>query len=110
MYTVPGIYIYYTNKGYFKVKFQSKNDFNKFDFRCTLHRIDGPAWITPDGDQYWFYGGFMHRSDGPAYISKLEKQEFYIRGQQLDVKDWLIHPDRKCLNTENEVLLVLEHL
>ncbi len=33
-----------------------------------MHRDDGPAWIWPDGTQYWCQHGKLHRKDGPAVI------------------------------------------
>lgn len=31
-----------------------------------LHRIHGPAVITPSGDECWHQDGQRHRTDGPA--------------------------------------------
>lgn len=35
----------------------------------TLHREDGPAFISKDGKhEQWYYNGLLHREDGPADI------------------------------------------
>src|SRR5690606_7899265 len=31
-----------------------------------LHREDGPAIETVNGNQYWYLNGMLHRKDGPA--------------------------------------------
>jgi hypothetical protein len=33
-----------------------------------LHRINGPAMIEANGDETWFYHGWIDREDGPAMI------------------------------------------
>ncbi len=33
-----------------------------------LHRINGPAVIDSDGDETWYYHGYVDRVDGPAVI------------------------------------------
>jgi hypothetical protein len=30
------------------------------------HRIDGPAVIDHNGNEYWYFNGSRHRIDGPA--------------------------------------------
>jgi hypothetical protein len=45
-----------------------------------LHRIDGPAVIWPDGNQYYYFNGEKHRFEGPAVIHDDGTKEWYING------------------------------
>jgi uncharacterized protein (UPF0216 family) len=47
-----------------------------------LHREDGPAVISKDGNQYWYRNGKCHREDGPAVIYKDGNQEWYLNGKE----------------------------
>lgn len=33
-----------------------------------LHCEDGPALVTGEGSEHWYYNGMLHRADGPAVI------------------------------------------
>ena len=46
------------------------------------HREDGPAEISPDGNQYWYANGFIHREDGPAIIHSDGTQYWYKNGER----------------------------
>ena len=48
----------------------------------TLHRLDGPAVIRKNGDQYWMKGGYLHREDGPAIICEDGYQCWYFEGKK----------------------------
>lgn len=51
-----------------------------------LHRDDGPAVITGEGDSHWFSHGVRHRLDAPAIIAADGQIEYWNRGV-LDRKD-----------------------
>ena len=53
------------------------------------HRVDGPAHIHMDGDEYWFLNDEMHREDGPAMI-QADGTEKYVRNGELI---YIIFPD-----------------
>ena len=42
-----------------------------------LHRIDGPAEIYANGDQFWYQNGLLYRTDGPAVIYTSGTQWWY---------------------------------
>lgn len=45
------------------------------------HRIDGPSDIHDSGDMFWDQYGELHRMDGPALLTPNRKNaEYYIRG------------------------------
>lgn len=45
-----------------------------------LHRLDGPARITPTGDEEWWKHGQLHRLDGPA-VKHENIQEWWEEGR-----------------------------
>ena len=49
-----------------------------------IHREDGPAVETDDGDKYWYINGKRHREDGPAierYNGDWYYMEWFINGE-----------------------------
>lgn len=42
-----------------------------------LHRLDGPAWIEPNGRENWYKHGKLHRLDGPAVSGGEDGWESY---------------------------------
>ena len=46
------------------VEYEHKNENGEF------HRLDGPAFVTGDGCEFWYKDGKKHREDGPASIYK----------------------------------------
>lgn len=48
-----------------------------------LHRIDGPAWIGPDGSQQWYLHGKRHREDGPSIIWADGHQEWWVNDKRM---------------------------
>ncbi len=46
-----------------------------------LHRLDGPAVITPDGTTKWFRNGRCHREDGPAIEMPSGYYAWYYNGK-----------------------------
>ena len=52
------------------------------DAKGQRHRLDGPAFTTPNGYQAWRLNGQRHRVDGPAVIWPDGTQEWYLNGQR----------------------------
>jgi hypothetical protein len=48
-----------------------------------LHRMDGPAVISPDGNQLYYQNGILHREDGPAAIFHNGTQKWYMDGDEI---------------------------
>lgn len=67
-----------------------------------MHRIDGPAQITPDS-QSWWYNGKLHRTDGPAAIYNDGWQGWYLHGEQIQDPEEF----RKILGMTKEQLTFL---
>lgn len=56
-----------------------------------LHRPDGPAIETPDGQKEWWFEGNLHRLDGPAVIRADGDEEWWIHGKEYDnLTFWLM--------------------
>lgn len=66
-----------------------------------LHRVDGPAYITPDTQEWWVHGK-LHRKDGPARMFRAHPIEGerhtewwidgkFVIGSQLDHKTFYLH-------------------
>ena len=47
-----------------------------------LHRDDGPAVESSDGDKFWYQNGLRHRTDGPAGVSPGGYKTWYQNGQR----------------------------
>ncbi len=47
------------------------------------HRVDGPALITEDGDEFWFLNGDAHRKNGPAIVYINDDCEYWVDGNRL---------------------------
>lgn len=54
-----------------------------YDSFRKLHRLDGPAVISPDGNQLWYQRGKLHREDGPAAIFFNGSQKWFLDGEEL---------------------------
>jgi hypothetical protein len=52
-----------------------------FDGKGQLHREDGPAIISPNGEKEWWLNGVRHREDGPAIEYANGDKEWWINGQ-----------------------------
>jgi hypothetical protein len=46
-----------------------------------LHRLDGPAWVAPDGGKRWYFEGEKHRTDGPAITKPDGTLEWWVEGK-----------------------------
>lgn len=73
-----------------------------------LHRTDGPAIISWDGTEEWYFKGRRHRSDGPALIFKRGpwSQEWYQNGKKhrLDGPALLFSDGRELWYVDNVCL------
>jgi hypothetical protein len=58
-----------------------RNDVERRDDHDQLHREDGPALISTDGTQQWYWHGWLHRDDGPAVIEPDGTQKWYQGGE-----------------------------
>lgn len=47
-----------------------------------LHRIDGPAYVHPNGTDEWWQHGKLHRVDGPAVTYTDGSEFWYQHGQR----------------------------
>lgn len=55
---------------------------NKYWFlNDLLHREDGPAVESANGDRFWFLHGKRHREDGPAIEKSDGSKAWYLNGQ-----------------------------
>lgn len=60
-----------------------------YDSFNRLHRLDGPAVISPDGNQLYYQRGKLHREDGPAAIFHNGTQSWYLDGEKLSTLEIL---------------------
>jgi hypothetical protein len=56
-----------------------------------LHRMDGPA-ITYSGGEAWYVNDKLHRLDGPAIAESNIQQRWYIDGEKLSKEQFDQHP------------------
>ena len=56
-----------------------------YDSFGRLHRLDGPAVISPDGNQLYYQRGKLHRENGPAAIFFNGSQKWYLDGEELSL-------------------------
>ncbi len=54
----------------------------------TAHRLDGPAVIYPNGDEYWYKDGLWHRDDGPAIVYANGKVRWFLEGIEYSLIDY----------------------
>lgn len=47
-----------------------------------LHRVDGPAIITVEGNTYWYLNGTRHREGGPAVEWSGDRRMWFLDGKQ----------------------------
>lgn len=53
-----------------------------YELNGVIHRLDGPAYITPDGYEAWYRHGLLHRSDGPAILTPGKSDQWYSDGKR----------------------------
>ena len=68
-----------------------------------LHRTDGPAYETANGDKAWWVDGQGHRTDGPAVESPNGAKSWYLNYQELTFTVWA----ERVANTEQARTLLL---
>jgi len=49
-----------------------------------LHRRDGPAVISPDGNKLYYQWGKLHREDGPAALFHDGTEQWYLEGEKIN--------------------------
>ena len=49
------------------------------------HRKDGPAVIWSNGTKHWYQYGKRHREDGPAIMEQDGSQEYYLNNHWLNI-------------------------
>jgi hypothetical protein len=54
-----------------------------------LHRTDGPAYETANGDKAWWVDGQLHRTDGPAVEYADGRKMWWVNGQELTFAKWV---------------------
>ena len=72
-----------------------------------FHRIDGPAYIYPDGRQEWYLNSKIHRLDGPAVIFPNGSQKWYINDIDIteEINEWLSQMNITYPFTDEEKVL-----
>ena len=53
-----------------------------------LHRVYGPAVVSPSGYRAWYQNGKLHRPDGPAIEYSDGGRAWYINGIKLTRAKW----------------------
>jgi len=61
------------------------------------HREDGPAIDYADGSKCWFVNGKLHREDGPAIECSDGGKFWYINGKEFSHSEWLTKIRKKKL-------------
>jgi hypothetical protein len=96
----------------------TKEDIAYYDTDKRLHRVYGPAYVSPHykyeiwylhgelhheggpaiilkNAELWFLNGRPHRLDGPAISGTGRKREYWISGQQLSPKFYKLEIERR---------------
>lgn len=66
----------------------TKNNEIHYKIGHVLHREDGPAVITEEGLEVWFFNGLVHREDGPAVVCSganlgvYSSPSYFLRGKR----------------------------
>ena len=65
-----------------------------------LHRDNGPAFESVDGDKCWYVNGLRHRIDGPAYEDCDGTKLWYFEGVQYSEKEFneKMNPEQESCN------------
>ena len=67
-------------------------DGNKYHYcnseMTILHREDGPAIESADGDKEWYLNGKRHRKDGPAVEYANGAKSWYLNGKRLTKEEF----------------------
>jgi hypothetical protein len=65
--------------GYDEVRYLGKGH-AEYRLRGELHRENGPALITKEGDEHWFEHGRRHRIGGPAVVTRNGAEQWWLHG------------------------------
>lgn len=52
-----------------------------------LHRDYYPAYVTWDGDKYYYLHGLRHNARGPAEVTE-DGQKYFLEGEELTPEEW----------------------
>lgn len=63
------------------IKVEIRDGWTIYHKNGKIHRDDGPAMISPNGDKYWYKDGVVHRDDGPAIIYSNRDIYWYRNGK-----------------------------
>jgi hypothetical protein len=74
----------------------------------SLHRTDGPAIVYPDGTQQWYYQGVRHRTDGPAVVYPDGGKSWWLRGYWLPKFDLWLKQNTE-ISGEEKVMMKLKY-
>jgi len=80
-----------------------KDGIIRYSLNGRLHRLDGPAFIYPDGTQSWWLNGKYHRTDGPAIIYVDGTEEWYLNDRKYSFTDYC-----KQLKLPDEDIIILK--
>jgi hypothetical protein len=62
-----------------------ENEFGTYYYlNDKLHRLDGPAIESYNGDKSWFQNGLLHRVEGPAIEQFNGYKEWWFEGKEID--------------------------
>ena len=69
-------------KQYIKKRVDGSTSYYKDPGKTILHREDGPAYVTSDGEyKAWWLNGERHRLDGPAVRYGDGTDQWYVNGE-----------------------------
>jgi hypothetical protein len=73
------------------------------------HRVDGPAIEYADGSSAWYQNGLCHRLDGPAVKYSSSGHDWYINGTKVteEVMQWLSEQNIKLPMSESELSMFI---
>ena len=67
-------------ENYIKIEHNEYGDLHYLNSKNLLHRLDGPAYIWPNGRKEWCFSGLLHRLNGPAIDYGNENKYWYLKG------------------------------
>lgn len=65
--------------GYDEVQMHSARTEYRLDGK--LHRLNGPAVISAQGDEHWYENGVRHRIGGPAVTTRNGAEQWWVYGK-----------------------------
>ena len=68
-----------------------------------LHREDGPAFESSDGNKEWRINGNLHREDGPAIEWDGDGKSWYLNGERLTEQEFLKRTAKEIVLTMDEI-------